>query len=417
MAATVLGSISLGYQLLWNPLRQLSGVHLFVGMDDPSRVEALHLLAAITDHWFEQAPTLLLAVQSQRLLSDLLDHAPLDSPWLEVNNSHLRDPAMAQRVHQAHQRGLQLIWRGEPGARPSAALAPCFARTMLTLSPEEALAGLRVSLRKHNGNDSARPSRVTSPVRAGHIYESVASRVLIEHCLDEQNVWGVAGWPMEDVLHGYRNRRIQPDQRTLVKLIEAIDANQSTDVIEHLMSQEPVLAYGFLRYANSAGLGLTTSIETIRQGLMVLGSVLLRAWLQEQLPQASSNLNLDPVRSAMVLRARLMEQLLDAGHHDDLRREVFMCGLMSQIDLLLGEPMADALARIPFPERIPLAMLAHDGPYLPYLDLATALESPNTHATRVLCDTLDLKLEAVNRALLRTLSSAGGSPARGALLA
>jgi len=417
MVPTVLGSVALGYQLLWNPLRQLSGVHLFAGIDDLCPVDALHLLAAITDQWSEQAPTLLLAVQSQRLLSDLLDHAPLDSPWLEVNNNHLRDPAMAQRVHQAHQRGLQLVWRGEPGARPSAALAPCFARTMLTLSPEEALAGLRVSLRKHNGNDSARPSRVTSPVRAGHIYESVASRVLIEHCLDEQNAWGVAGWPMEDVLHGYRNRRIQPDQRTLVKLIEAIDANQSTDVIEHLMSQEPVLAYGFLRYANSAGLGLTTSIETIRQGLMVLGYVLLRAWLQEQLPQAGSNLNLDPVRNAMVLRARLMEQLLDAGHHDDLRREVFMCGLMSQIDLLLGEPMADALARIPFPERIPLAMLAHDGPYLPYLDLATALESPNTQATRVLCDTLELNIEAVNRALLRTLSRAGGHPATGTLLA
>jgi EAL and modified HD-GYP domain-containing signal transduction protein len=417
MAPTVLGSVSLGYQLLWNPLRQLSGVHLFVGIDDLCPVDALHLLAAITDQWSEQAPTLLLAVQSQRLLSDLLDHAPLDSPWLEVNNNHLRDPAMAQRVHQAHQRGLQLVWRGEPGARPSAALTPCFARAMLTLSPEEALAGLRVSLRKHNGNDSAGTSRVTSPVRAGHIYESVASRVLIEHCLDEQNAWGVAGWPMEDVLHGYRNRRIQPDQRTLVKLIEAIDANQPTDVIEHLMSQEPVLAYGFLRYANSAGLGLTTSIETIRQGLMVLGYVLLRAWLQEQLPQAGSNLNLDPVRSAMVLRARLMEQLLDAGHHDDLRREVFMCGLMSQIDLLLGEPLAEALARIPFPERIPLAMLAHDGPYLPYLDLATALESPNTQATRVLCDTLELNIEAVNRALLRTLSRAGGHPATGALLA
>ena len=417
MAHTILGRVSLGYQLLWNQWRQLCGVHLFVGIDDLTPVDAQQLLSSLNDQWSDQAPTLLLSIQSPRLLSDLLEHAPVDSPWLEVNDMHLRDPAMAQRVHHAHQRGLRLIWRGEPGTRPSAALAPCFTRTMLTLSPEEALAGLRVSLRKHNGADSARPSRVTSPVRAGHIYESVASRVLIEHCLDEQNVWGVAGWPMEDVLHGYRNRRIQPDQRTLVKLIEAIDADQSTDMIEHLMSQEPVLAYGFLRYANSAGLGLTTAIETIRQGLMVLGAVLLRAWLQEQLPQATSNLNLDPVRSAMVLRARLMEHLLDAGHHEDLRREVFMCGLMSQIDLLLGEPLAEALARIPFPERIPQAMLAHDGPYLPYLDLATALESPNTHATRVLCDTLELDIEEVNRALLRTLSSAAVHPAKGALLA
>ena len=417
MAHTVLGSVSLGYQLLWNQLRQLCGVHLFIGIDDLTPVDARHLLAALNDQWSEQAPTLLLSVQSLRLLSDLLEHAPVDSPWLAVNDQHLRDPAIAQRVHQAHQRGLQLVWRGEPGTRPSAALAPCFVRTMVTLSPEEALAGLRVSLRKHNGADSARPSRVSSPVRAGHIYESVASRVLIEHCLDEQGVWGVAGWPMEDVLHGYRHRRIQPDHRTLVKLVEAIDADQSTDVVENLLSQEPVLAYNFLRFANSAGLGLTTSIESLRQGLMVLGSALLRSWLLEQLPQATSNPNLAPVRSAMVLRARLMEQLLDAGHHDDLRREVFMCGLMSQIDLLLGEPLPEALARIPFPERIPLAMLAHDGPYVPYLDLASALESANTHATRVLCDTLKMNIEEVNRALLHTLCHARPHSAKGALLA
>lgn len=417
MAHTVLGSVSLGYQLVWNALRQIGGVHLFVGTDDLTPVDGRHFLHALSEHWSDQAPTLVLSIQSLRLLNDLLEHAPLDCPWLEVNERHLRDPAMAQRVHQAHQRGLPLIWRGEPGTRPSAALAPCFARTMVTLSPEEALAGLRVSLRKHNGTDSMRPSRVTSPVRAGHIYESVASRVLIEHCLDEQGVWGVAGWPMEDVLHGYRHRRIQPDHRSLVKLVEALDADQSMDVIEQLLSQEPVLAYCFLRYANSAGLGLTTAIESLRQGLMVLGSALLRSWLLEQLPQATSNLNLAPVRSAMVLRARLMEHLLDAGHGEDLSREVFMCGLMSQIDLLLSEPLHEALARIPFPQRIPQAILEHAGPYVPYLDLATALESANTQATRVLCDAEHLHLESVNRALLRTLSGAQLHPAKGALLA
>ena len=416
MAKTVLGSVSLGYQLLWNQLRQPSGVQLFVGADDDAPVDAPHLLNALDELWSGQAPTLLLSVQSPRLLADMLDHGLASSPWIEVHESQLRDPATAQRAQRAHQRGMKLIWRGEPGQRPSAALAPCFLRNMVTLTAEEALVGLRVSLRKHNGADASQSSKVTSPVVAGDIYEAVASRVLTEHCLDEQKAWGVAGWPMEDVLHGYRHQRIQPGHRAIVRLTQAIDADDSVEHIEIILSEEPILAYRFMRYANSAALNLRTEIDSIRHGLMVLGLSQLRSWLLEQLPHATSDLNLQPVRTALVLRARLMEQLLDAGDGNDLRREVYLCGLLSQMDLMLGEPLNAALARFPVSERVTSAILDHSGPYVPYLEMATVLESANTQAIRVLSDLHGMNLEEVNRALLRTLSNAGPHPAKGLLL-
>lgn len=416
MAKTVLGSVSLGYQLLWNQLRQPSGVQLFVGADDDAPVDAPHLLNALDELWSGQAPTLLLSVQSPRLLADMLDHGLAGSPWIEVHESQLRDPATAQRAQRAHQRGMKLIWRGEPGQRPSAALAPCFLRNMVTLTAEEALVGLRVSLRKHNGADASQSIKVTSPVVPGDIYEAVASRVLTEHCLDEQKAWGVAGWPMEDVLHGYRHQRIQPGHRAIVRLTQAIDADDSVEHIEIILSEEPILAYRFMRYANSAALNLRTEIDSIRHGLMVLGLSQLRSWLLEQLPHATSDLNLQPVRTALVLRARLMEQLLDAGDGNDLRREVYLCGLLSQMDLMLGEPLNAALARFPVSERVTSAILDHSGPYVPYLEMATVLESANTQAIRVLSDLHGMNLEEVNRALLRTLSNAGPHPAKGLLL-
>ena len=416
MAHTVLGSVSLGYQLLWNQLRQLCGVRLFIGANDTTSVDAPHLLSALDELWSEQSPVLVLSVQSPGLLEDMLVNAPATSPPVEVHETHLHDPAMVQRVLQAHKRGLKMIWRGDAGERPNAALATCFFRHMVTLSAEEALIGLRVSLRKHNGSDAALTTRLMSPVLAGHIYDAVASRVLTEHCLDEQGAWAVAGWPMEDVLHGYRHRRIQPGHRAVVGLIEAIDADDSVELIENLLREEPILAYRFLRYVNSAGVGLRTEIESLRRGLMVSGFSMLRSWLLEQLPHATSDLNLQPVRTALVMRARLMEHLLDAGDGDDLRREIFMCGLLSQIDLMLGEPLTAALARVALPERITSAILGHAGPYMPYLEMATALESPAIHATRVLCDAHQMNIEEVNRALLRALSNAKAHPARGLLL-
>ena len=293
---------------------------------------------------------------------------------------------------------------------------------MITFSADEALTGLRVSLHKHNSagamSASARHALATlkSPVEKDQIYEAVASKALIEHCLDEQSAWGVAGWPMEDVLHSYRQQLIQPGHRAIVRLVEAVDADESLEAIENILSEDPVLVYRFLRYANSAALGLRTSIESIRHGLMVLGYSLLRKWLVEQLPHATSDLNLQPIRTSMTVRARLMEHLLNAGDGDDLRREVYLCGLLSQIDMLLGEPLNAALQRILVPERIVSAILSNTGPYSPYLEIAMALESSNTERTHTLCDAHKVELVDVNRALLRTLSSARPHPARGLLL-
>ena len=404
MAATVLGNISLGYQLLWNRLRQPAAVRLFVD-DAEVTVDARHLLAALQELWPEQAP-LLLSIQWHPLLLDMLDLLDVSGAqylWVEVPQDWLSDPALSQRVRQAHLRGLKLVWRGEPGQRPDAAMAPCFHKCMINLSAEEALLGLRVAL--HKQHDTSSTPSLLSPVEDGQIYEAVASRPLAEHCLDQQGAWALAGWPTDDVLHSYRQQLCQPSHDTIVRLVAAIDADVSLDAIEHTLSEEPVLAYRFLRYVNSAGLGLRSEVDSIRRGLMVLGFSALKAWLLEQLPQASSDLNLQPVRTAVVTRAHLMERLLDAGEEDDLRREVYLCGLLSQIDLLLGEPLTKALHHLPLPERIHAALLQQTGPYRPYLNIATALESPRTRATHALCKAHQISLEEVNRALLRTLAA------------
>jgi c-di-GMP phosphodiesterase len=416
MSTAALGQVALGYQLIWNALRQVAGVQLFMAAEEGKRVETPQLLQAISNAWSDQAPQLLLSPASPELLGEVLAHAQPTGPWIEVQDTHLHDASLIERLFQAHQRGVQLVWRGEPGTWPSTALAACFARPMVTLTPEEALTGLRASLRRHNGEASGSARHLDSPVVPGYLYESVASRALVEHCLDEQDAWGVVGWPVEDVLHSYRHQQMQPGQRAIAAMVQAINADDSVERIEQLLSEEPTLAYRFLRYANSAAVGLRTEIESLRHGLMVLGLRKLRSWLLTQLPRGTSDLNLQPPRTALVMRASLMEQLMDAGESENLRREVYLCGLMSQIDLVLGEPLAQALGRLPLSSRISSAILDQKGPYLPYLEVATALESPPGAETRTLCARHQMDLEGVNLALLRTLGHARLRPAKGLLL-
>ena len=302
-----------------------------------------------------------------------------------------------------------MLWRGEPGERMAADMQSCFLRSMMAMTAGEALLALHEA-RHVTGSTASTAStqapRRNKPIIEDQIYEGIGSLALAEHCLDHGAAWGVAGWPIEDVLHGYRERAIEPAKPDLLRLLSAVDRDLSMDRIEHLLASEPLLAYRFLRFANSARFGLRNDIESLRHGLMILGLSTLRHWLMDQLTSASEDGNLQPARQAMVLRSQLMEQLLDAGDQDSLRREVVLCGLLSQIDLLAGEPLGSAMQRIPVSQRVLGAVLSNSGPYAPYLQIATALEYPAMHAIPDLCASNDIDIADVNRTLLRVLSQA-----------
>lgn len=403
MAAGVLHNVSLSYQLLWNAQRQLAGVELTLAAWPGCTLNAAHLLITLSDLWGPQAPTLLLRTPSASLLTGLLDLTPPALAQVEIQADLLNDPAIAQRVQRAQQRGLQLVWRGESGQPLMPVFAACFSQGIVSLSTDDALMALRVSRQLHTSNN--RPTLHSArAVRAGQIYDGVASRALAEHCLDEQAAAALLGWPVDDVLYSHRQARAQPSQHTIRRLVKAIEAEASMNDLERLLGDEPLLAYHFLRYTNSAGLGLRHEIDALRQGLLVLGLSRTRTWLLEQLPHAIKDLNLHPVRQSMVLRACLVTELLDVGDSEALKRELYLCGLLSQIDVLLGESMSSALRAIHLPSRVKEALVWQSGPYWPYLDLAMGVEAPFLEATRERCSQHGFDPEDVNIALLRTLA-------------
>jgi EAL and modified HD-GYP domain-containing signal transduction protein len=48
--------------------------------------------------------------------------------------------------------------------------------------------------------------------------------------------------------------------------MKAIDAEQSLETFEDIMGEDPLLAYRFMVYTNSAALGLRTGIDSLRRG-------------------------------------------------------------------------------------------------------------------------------------------------------
>src|SRR6218665_525315 len=277
MSACVLGSLALGYHPLWNRARQLAGMVLYataMATDEPAPPAAgAHLLRTLQDLWSARSPPLLICAQTRPLLDDLLEQAAPGPPPIPAR-------ALRARVRAARQGGRGLVWRGALGQSPQAGLADCFECSLLTLRPQDAVAAWQ----------TARAADPARPALAGHICEHITHRALMAHCLDHDRAQALAGWPAQDILRRLQHRRAQqPAQAVILKLLQAIDAEQSLETFEDILGEDPLLAYRFLVSANSAALDLRTGISSLRRGLVMMGCLALRRWLAELRPDASTD--------------------------------------------------------------------------------------------------------------------------------
>ncbi len=398
---TVLDSVAMAYQPVWNRRRQLAAVRLRVLTVHHDSVDAEHFFRAMGGHWPAAAPVLILSFASASLLEQALQGEPLPRTWLEVPGSWFDAPEGLARLAVSVRHGHQLLRRAPLGDLRGAAVAPLDVRSVLHISPEEALIALQA-----RPVEGAPPPPVLSPIRSGELYEGVCNHSLAQHCLDEAGAWGLVGWPDDDVLFAWRHRAVGFDASVLSQIREGVAKDRSLDHIERLIRQDPVIAYRLLLLVNSAAQSTEREINTLRHAIMMLGFTALNRWLNELQAGCDANPALHPVRYAQVMRARLAQHLLDSGAEENLRAEVFLAAVFAQLDRLLQVPLAALLEKLPLPQRTTDALLHQKGPYFPFIDLAGAQgQIEELHRLPALCEEHGISLEQANRALLRMIAT------------
>ncbi len=401
MALNILDHVAIAYQPVWGRTRQLVAVRLRVRALDPDSVDAAHLLHLLEGEWSESAPTPIVAFADRQLLSQALVLAPSERVWLELPDPSLvAADDLTERAAQAARQGHRLVCPAPLSQAASAKNDTSSMRHLLTLAPDEVAAVMNVVAQRRHGGPRAR-----SPLPPGQLYRNMPTRALAAHCLDEAQAWGVCGWPVDDVLRPYQRFGVPADRLTVTEVQLALQKDRAMDTVEDVVHQDPVLTFKLLQLANSPLFGTGREVDTIRQAIMLLGQNRVREWLLEQRPGAHTDKELLPMRHALVLRARLMEYLMDAGPQQDLRTEIYLTGLFSQLDRLLHEPLARALQRVPVSERMVSALLRQDGAYFAYLDLARQMEDfDRIDQLAQVCEEHEFALDHVNRALIRMLA-------------
>lgn len=398
MSHTVLDSVAMAYQPVWNPRRLLAAVRLSVLPTGRAAVDATHLLQALGSDWPVNAPVLVLSLASPALLTQALRCAPVPNTWLEVPAPLFDHTESLALLTLAVRRGHQLIRRADLSAVRRECRVPLDVRSLLTLSAQDAAEALQ----SRPAGGRAQPAPPT-PLVPGQIYRNVCTRALADHCLDEAGAWGILGWPDDDVLHAARHAQAGCDAIVITLIRQGIEQDASIERLERCARQDPVLVYRLLATVNA---GRRRAVDSLRHAIMMMGFTTLDRWLADQAAGADSDLAMHPVRYGEVMRARLAQHLLDPGADEELRAEVYTTAIFGQLDRLLHEPLGPLLERLPLSARVVDALVSQRGPYVPLLDIARAQSDPDALARLPeVCAAHAVRLEHANRALLRMLST------------
>ncbi len=183
----------------------------------------------------------------------------------------------------------------------------------------------------------------------------------------------------------------------LLRLIESEDPD--VDALAEAISADVSVSFRLLSYLNSAAFGLPQKIQSIKQAIMILGSIKIRNWLRAVLladmaqggdmPRELAELSLQ--------RARLLELVTTRYDFWDFNPgTLFLLGLFSLLDAILGLPMRQVAEHLPLDEKLKSALRRDaQNEYQPLLDLAECIEDADWPRLADLTRKLGLELDAV----------------------
>jgi EAL and modified HD-GYP domain-containing signal transduction protein len=394
----ILGQVALGYSPFIDRNRSVTATRVTVFPLRPDAVlDVSQLLEALAGVWPADGGRASLNLASESLLEQLLQASPSSNLMIEVPAFMACDPAHAAAIVALHGngRGNELLLKGRPLQELPREVLPCFKYSIIDLADD----------RRVGERDGHAPGLVRN---IGFVQAGVHSVGDMEASF-KRNAVAVLGWPIDDAITEAtaRGKAGTPaDMQVIVELIGRVDKEEPIEKLELTLKRDPSLAFKLMRYINSPAFGLRVEISSFRHAIMMLGYERLKRWLALLLSTAGKDANMKPVMFAAVRRGLLMEELVRSSGDEEMRNEMFICGVFSLLDRMFKQPFSELLKTIPVPERVYQALVEGTGPYQPYFALVQAVENESLYDFRAAAEALMLSVSEINRCVLSALTAA-----------
>ncbi len=174
------------------------------------------------------------------------------------------------------------------------------------------------------------------------------------------------------------NIRIQELEASKINMLHLLAevTRKSTTLgrLHQIISKDVSISYKLLRFLNSAYFYLVQKVTTVRHAIAYLGQKELRRFIiLVIISELASDQPDELVRLALV-RAKFCELLGKATGLEEDADELYLVGLFSLIDVMLGTGMEGILDNLSLSEASKEALIGHTGPYAVFLDFVTNYE-------------------------------------------
>ena len=145
--------------------------------------------------------------------------------------------------------------------------------------------------------------------------------------------------------------------------------------LEKVIQRDTSISYKLLKYLNSAFFGWRHEITSIRHGLQLLGEVEIRKWAALVTLMELSRGKPPELLRLSLLRARFSEALAVKANLASHKAELFLLGMFSLMDVLIGRPLAELLEDLPLTDIVKDALLGKKNLYRQLFDLGLSYET------------------------------------------
>ncbi len=172
-----------------------------------------------------------------------------------------------------------------------------------------------------------------------------------------------------------QTRDLTPSKLSAIRFLAEVSREEASfEKLEELFRTDPALTVRLLRYLNSAAFGWRHEIGSLRHALNVIGLRPLRQWAMMMGLLSLADDKPHELSLTALSRARFAERIAPESGLQEHGSELFLGGMLSLVDTMIGRPLAEVLGGLAVSERVRTALLAGETPLGPALQLVSAYQ-------------------------------------------
>ena len=177
---------------------------------------------------------------------------------------------------------------------------------------------------------------------------------------------------------------VNPLKVNYIELLNVVNAPDFdlTDAAD-VIGKDPALVISLLEMVNR--MAINSEITSIRHAAAMLGQKELKRWINTAVTKELCADRPSEITRLVMIRAKFAENLAESFELAIQAQELFIMGLFSVIDIMLGKTMKESLDMVVVPKKVKQALLDNEGEFAPVLNFIKRYEDADwTEVSRLM---------------------------------